>query len=90
MYHRISAGETYPVRKIVSVMEDISVFENQASNLKPYEPVFGYERAQKTSPSPHTTDRIIFGIRVSWGLELFAIEVAILRTGDSETIGALK
>lgn len=48
------------------------------------EPIVGYERVQKLIPTPHFTQRIIYGARLTAGVLLFAAEAEYLRGTDSE------
>lgn len=47
------------------------------------EPLFGYERVQKTSPAPDSTDRLVYGGRVSVGYPLVSLEAEYTRASDS-------
>ncbi len=38
------------------------------------EPVIGYERVQKLVPTPHTSDRLVYGARAWLGFPLVAVE----------------
>lgn len=46
IYRFAQAGETFPVQKVASDMNDARVFDQFASNLNPYEVLFGYELSQ--------------------------------------------
>lgn len=52
------------------------------------EPILGYERAYKPSPSPHTTARLIYGIRAIAGIPLASGELEATRGADSEAYPA--
>lgn len=42
VYQRARQGETFPVKQVVADMNDARVFDQFASNLTPYEVLFGY------------------------------------------------
>ena len=42
------------------------------------EPVVGYERVQKVLPTPHTKDRLMYGLRVLMGVPLLSLELVVL------------
>lgn len=43
IYNNMRAGETYPIRSNIFEIFDIDTFQNNASSLSPYEPIFGYK-----------------------------------------------
>jgi hypothetical protein len=49
------------------------------------EPIFGYERVQKLVPTPHTKDRLIYGLRYSIGVPLLSAEAEYTRGMDQES-----
>lgn len=42
IYKQAKAGETFVVKQVVADLNDARVFDQQASNLNPYEVIFGY------------------------------------------------
>jgi hypothetical protein len=38
------------------------------------EPIIGYEQVQKVAPTPHTTSRLTYGVRITAGIPLLAAE----------------
>ena len=53
------------------------------------QPIIGYERTQKLLPMAHTTDRLIYGVRATYGTSLLAAEAEYTRGTDSESFSAL-
>lgn len=51
------------------------------SNL---EPIVGYERVTKLVPTPHTKDRLIYGMRFTFGVPLLSGEAEYTRAMDTE------
>lgn len=49
------------------------------------EPIFGYERVQKLVPTPHTKDRLVYGVRYSLGVPLLSAEAEYTRGMDQES-----
>jgi len=49
------------------------------------EPIIGYERTQKLVPTPHTKDRLIYGVRLTAGIPLVAAEAEATRGTDTES-----
>ena len=49
------------------------------------EPVVGYEREQKFTPTPHTKDRMFYGARLLFGPPLISVEGEYLQGEDTET-----
>lgn len=49
------------------------------------EPIIGYERVQKLIPTPHTTERLVYGVRVTVGLPLISAEAEVTRATDTES-----
>lgn len=47
-------------------------------------PVVGYERVQKVLPTPHTNDRLTYGLRMTAGVPLLSLEVEATRGQDTE------
>ena len=48
------------------------------------EPVVGYERVQKLVPTAHTSDRLVYGARLTLGVPLLSVEAEYLRGTDTE------
>jgi hypothetical protein len=48
------------------------------------EPIVGYERIQKLIPTPHFTQRLVYGARATAGLPLISAEAEYLRGTDTE------
>ncbi len=48
-------------------------------------PIVGYERVQKISPTPHTKDRLFYGIRAVYGPPLLSAEAEITQGKDTES-----
>ena len=53
-----------------------------------FEPVVGYERAFKATPTPHTNLRFLYGFRAVAGYSLLSGELEATRAGDSESYPA--
>ncbi|MEZ4749611.1 MAG: hypothetical protein R3B54_02995 [Bdellovibrionota bacterium] len=49
------------------------------------EPIVGYERVQKLTPTAYTKDRLVYGGRLTLGVPLFSIETEYTRGQDSES-----
>lgn len=58
-----------------------------ASSMLKYEvePIIGYERVQKLVPTPHTRDRLVYGVRVIAGLMMISGEAEYTRGMDTES-----
>ncbi len=57
-----------------------------ASMLKyEVEPIIGYERVQKLVPTPHTRDRLVYGVRVTAGVLMVSGEAEYTRATDTES-----
>ena len=52
------------------------------------EPIVGYERVQKFLPTPHTHDRLTYGVRATAGLLMLSAEGEYTRGTDSESFPA--
>lgn len=52
-------------------------------------PVVGYERTQKLLPEVRTTQRLIYGARIVWGVPIVAAEAEYLRAIDTETVSGI-
>lgn len=48
------------------------------------EPIIGYDRVQKLTPTAHTTDRLVYGGRLIVGVPLLSVEVEYTRGTDHE------
>ena len=48
------------------------------------EPIIGYERVQKLQPTAHSKNRLIYGVRLTWGMPLLALEAQVTRSDDTE------
>jgi hypothetical protein len=48
------------------------------------EPLYGYERVQKSAPTSHAVDRPFYGLRVRGGSPALSFEVGALRASDTE------
>lgn len=49
------------------------------------EPVVGYERVMKFEPTPHSKDRLTYGLRASLGVPLLALEAEVTQAKDNES-----
>lgn len=49
------------------------------------EPIIGYDRVQKLTPTPHTSDRLVYGGRLIVGVPLLSIEAEYTHGTDSES-----
>ena len=49
------------------------------------EPVLGYEKVQSILPTPHTSNRLFYGIRANWGPELLSLEAEATQSKDDST-----
>ena len=47
-------------------------------------PIFGYETVYRDAPSPHTSTRTIYGLRLNYGIPLFSGEAEYTRGNDTE------
>lgn len=52
------------------------------------EPVIGYERVQSILPTPHTSNRLFYGVRASWGPQLLSVEAEVTQSKDDQTYDA--
>lgn len=52
------------------------------------EPIVGYERVQKIFPTPHTSDRLMYGARARVGIPLLSLEAEYTRGSDTESFPA--
>ncbi len=60
----------------------------QSAGTKGYlkiEPVIGYERVQKIEPTPHSKNRLIYGIRANYGPPIFSLEAEVTQGKDNES-----
>jgi hypothetical protein len=48
------------------------------------EPVVGFEHVQKLAPTPHTTNRLMYGARATAGWRIVAAEAELTRGTDAE------
>ena len=48
-------------------------------------PVIGYERVQKIFPTPHSTSRLIYGLRAQYGVSLLSLEAEATQGRSDET-----
>ena len=56
-----------------------------ANEFLTIEPIVGYERVQKFSPTVHTADRLIYGARATYGLSLASLEAQVTQGNDTES-----
>lgn len=49
------------------------------------EPIIGYERVQKLVPTTHTTDRLLYGARITAGFKLLSLEAQYTTAKDTES-----
>lgn len=49
-----------------------------------FEPVIGFERVQKLAPTPHASNRLVYGVRGTAGIPLLSAEAELTRGQDSE------
>lgn len=49
------------------------------------EPIVGYERVQKLSPTPHTKNRLMYGLRANFGPPLISMEAQLTQANDTES-----
>lgn len=56
-----------------------------AIDLLSLEPIVGYERVQKIAPTPHTNDRLIYGLRAAYGLPYLSAEAEVTQGKDTES-----
>ena len=61
-----------------------SLFAQRSGSNFSIEPIVGYERVQKLVPTQHTKDRLIYGVRATWGPSLLALEAEITQGKDAE------
>jgi hypothetical protein len=47
-------------------------------------PIIGYERVQKILPTPHTTNRLVYGLRAVYGPPLLSAEAELTQGKDTE------
>lgn len=52
------------------------------------EPIVGYERAYKVVPDPHTSARLMYGVRATAGYSILSAELEGTRASDSEAYPA--
>lgn len=52
------------------------------------EPIFGFERVQKISPTAHTSDRLTYGARVTLGVPAISLEGEYLYGRDTENFSS--
>jgi hypothetical protein len=62
----------------------ISFLSNHAFAEINIQPIVGYERVQKISPTPHSVDRAVFGARLIYGPPLFSLEAEVTKSNDTE------
>ncbi len=66
----------------------ISTYAAQATftnGLVRIEPVVGYEREQKFTPTPHTKDHLFYGARLLFGPPLISLEGEYIQSDDKES-----
>ncbi len=47
-------------------------------------PLFGYETVYRSTPTPHTTAKVMYGIRLTAGYEKISAELEFTRSNDTE------
>lgn len=60
-------------------------FSTQVFSAVTLQPIVGYERVQKVSPTPRTKDRAIVGLRLLLGASLLSFEAEATRAEDTES-----
>lgn len=71
---------------VVFLLSTMSAFsQTRGSSLLSVEPIVGYERVQALLPEPHTKDRLIYGLRVSFGPPILSIEAEATQGSDTES-----
>jgi hypothetical protein len=77
------------MRKILSICLLSVPLVSSAAHAAPIfltvEPLVGYERVQKILPTEHTTSRLMYGARLTFGFPLLSLESEYTRGSDSET-----
>ena len=68
--------------KYLALLSLLFCFSTQAEFK--FEPIVGYERVQKVLPTARTKDRLVVGLRASYGPPLFSLEGEITRADDNE------
>lgn len=76
------------MKKIIPVLifmySSISLSASSQLSGLSVSPIFGIERVQKIQPTPHTKERMTYGIRVLYGPSLFSFEAEATKADDSE------
>ena len=70
--------------KNLILLLSLILFSYQSKAEITIQPVVGYERVQKISPTPHTKDRAVFGARLIYGPPLFSFEAELTKANDTE------
>ena len=76
------------MRKVILILlTTFPLLQAQAAktDLLTINPIVGYERVQKTQPTPHTSSRLIYGIGAKYGPPILKVEGEITRGSDSES-----
>ncbi|WP_372656287.1 hypothetical protein [Halobacteriovorax sp.] len=73
---------TLPI--FVSLLFPSALLANTKGNLT-IGPIVGYERVQKISPTQHTKDRLIYGVRAVYGPPLLSAEAEVTQGKDTES-----
>lgn len=69
----------------VALIGMLLAFSAQAQNIEyTVEPIVGYERVQKLIPTPHSTDRLVYGARATAGIPYISAEAEYTHSRDTE------
>ena len=73
------------LKTILMTIPLISSVQAAGKSAITIEPVVGYERVQKLVPTPHSNDRLIYGVRGSYGMSILAVEAEVTQGRDTES-----
>ncbi len=68
----------------------ISVGTGSSLGMLRISPVIGYEQVQKNYPTPHTSNRLFYGLGVEVGPRAFSIEMQATQGKDSESYSGIE
>lgn len=74
---------------VITLSFSSKVFSAGGSQYLTFEPIVGYERVQKLSPTVHTKARLIYGVRANFGPPLISIEGQVTQGNDTEVFPLL-
>ena len=70
---------------LLSFLFTTNLFAANSKGLLSIEPIVGYEQVQTLAPTPHSKNRLIYGLRAIYGFSFLAAEAELTQGNDTES-----